>query len=84
MDPDDCLEGSLSDLENHVVELANLAINFDKQQKWDAAKFYYQVTLCPLLSPTNHFVCLFMKGICCRVDKVNGQGIAASQSRPKD
>ena len=34
-----------SDLENQIVELANLAINFDKQKKLEAARFYYQVVV---------------------------------------
>jgi len=32
-----------SDLESHIIELANLAINFDRQKKLEAARFYYQV-----------------------------------------
>lgn len=44
-DDSDLIHDSLSDLENHAVELAKLAINFDNQNRWEPARYYYQVLL---------------------------------------
>lgn len=43
LDSSDLIHDSLSDLENHAVELAKLAINFDNQNQWEPARYYYQV-----------------------------------------
>lgn len=42
-DDNDLIHDSLSDLETHAVELAKLAINFDNQNQWEPARYYYQV-----------------------------------------
>ncbi|KAI1285104.1 Calpain-7 [Halotydeus destructor] len=42
---DGCLDGSLSHLESHLVQLAKLAIGADKDQKTEAAKFYYEESI---------------------------------------
>ena len=43
-DDSDLIHDSLTDLETHAVELAKLAINFDNQNQWEPARYYYQVS----------------------------------------